>query len=447
MSIAASNFRPADLPKESGRFDLAIALGILAASRQVPGDQLDGYQFAGELSLTGTLRPVRGALAMAYGAARDQRLFVLPTASAGEAALVAGTRVLQAESLLEVCAHLAGRAQLSAPAPPELTCADTYPDLGEVRGQSHAKRALEVAAAGGHGLLMVGPPGSGKSMLAARFPGLLPPLTDEEALQAAALQSLGSGGFRVENWKRRAFRAPHHSASSAAIVGGGSNPRPGEISLAHHGVLFLDEFPEFDRRVLEALREPLETGRIAISRAARQVEFPASFQLVAAMNPCPCGYLGHFNARCRCTPDQVARYRTRISGPLLDRIDIQIEVPAVAVGELMQNASAANGARGATGGATGEARERVVQARARMLDRQGGANALLGTRDIDRHCVPDQSGVSLLQQAIGRLGLSARGYHRVLKVARTIADLAAARQVGAIHIAEAIQYRRMALTG
>jgi magnesium chelatase family protein len=439
------NLAPADLPKESGRFDLAIALGVLAASRQIPDAELDRYQFAGEMSLTGTLRPVRGALAMAYGAARDRRIFVLPSASAGEAALVRDTRVLQAESLLEVCAHLTGRQSLCSPGVPEFGTTDPCPELDDVRGQSQAKRALEVAAAGGHGLLMLGPPGTGKSMLAARLPGVLPPLTDEEALQSAVLQSLGSGGFRIEHWRRRPFRAPHHSASSVAIVGGGSNPRPGEISLAHLGVLFFDEFPEFDRRVLEALREPLETGRVAISRAARQVEYPASFQLVAAMNPCPCGYLGHFNGRCRCTPDQVARYRARISGPLLDRIDIQIEVPAVPVAELTRSGS--ESCTPAQAGTTAAVRARVMRARSRMIARQGHANAHLDTRGVERHCAPDPSGAGLLQQAISRLALSARAYHRVLKLARTIADLAAVEQIGAAHIAEAIQYRRMAVSG
>ncbi|TMH09771.1 MAG: ATP-binding protein, partial [Betaproteobacteria bacterium] len=322
------NLAPAELPKESGRFDLPIALGILAASHQLEGDGFSKYEFAGELSLTGELRPVRGALAMTWRAARDGRAFVLPSASAGEAALVGEASIYQAGSLLDVCAHLAGRQLLSRPAAQPIVIPPSYPDLAEVKGQAHTKRALEVAAAGGHSVLMVGPPGTGKSMLAARFAGLLPPMSGEEALESAALASLGSGGFCLENWKRRPFRAPHHSASSVALVGGGSDPRPGEISLAHNGVLFLDELPEFDRKVLEALREPLESGRVAISRAARQAEYPARFQLIGAMNPCPCGYLGHFSGKCRCTPDQVARYRHKLSGPLLDRIDIQIEVPA-----------------------------------------------------------------------------------------------------------------------
>src|SRR5712691_8493916 len=306
------NLAPAELPKESGRFDLPIALGILAASRQLEADGFSKYEFAGELSLTGELRPVRGALAMTWRAAQDGRAFVLPSASAGEAALVGGASIYQAGSLLDVCAHLAGRQPLSRPAAQPIVIPPNYPDLAEVKGQAQTKRALEVAAAGGHSVLMVGPPGTGKSMLAARFAGLLPPMSGEEALESAALASLGSGGFRLENWKQRPFRAPHHSASSVALVGGGSDPRPGEISLAHNGVLFLDELPEFNRRVLEALREPLESGRVAISRAARQAEYPARFQLIGAMNPCPCGYLGHFSGRCRCTPDQVARYRCRI---------------------------------------------------------------------------------------------------------------------------------------
>jgi len=308
-----------------------------------------------------------------------------------------------------------------------------HPDLVEVKGQLRAKRALEIAAAGGHSLIMVGPPGTGKSMLAERLPGILPPMTREEALAAAAVQSLGSAGFDIANWSRRPFRAPHHTASAVALVGGGSLPRPGEISMAQHGVLFLDELPEFGRQVLEVLREPLESGRISVSRAARQAEFPAEFQLVAAMNPCPCGYLGHRNGRCRCTPDQVARYRRRISGPLLDRIDLQIEVPEVPQEDLT---------RGAEGETSAAIRMRVAAARARQLKRQGRPNTGLSTREVDRHCAPDAHGATVLKQAISQLGLSARGYHRVLKVARTIADLAGARALNAAHVAEAIQYRR-----
>ena len=430
------NLAPADLPKESGRFDLPIALGILAASGQIPESALNEYEFAGELSLSGQLRPIRGTLAMVLAAGKTGRRFVLPAECADEAALVSEASILAANSLLEICAHLSGQGELATVESSPEACDPSRirNDLSEVRGQTQAKRALEIAAAGGHSLLLAGPPGSGKSMLASRLPGLLPPMTPAAALESAAVLSL-AGQFRPDRFAHPSYRSPHHSASAAALVGGGSVPRPGEISLAHEGVLFLDELPEFDRHVLEALREPLETGRIHISRAARQSTFPAHFQLVAAMNPCPCGYHGAAHGKCRCTPDQVARYRGKISGPLLDRIDLQVEVPALPP-EALQGA--------ADGESSANVRTRVCQARERQQARQGKPNAKLGVKEIERHCQPDAAGEALLKQAIQRLGLSARAYHRVLKVARTIADLAASESLRTEHIAEAVQYRRFA---
>jgi magnesium chelatase family protein len=429
------NLAPADLPKESGRFDLPIALGILAATGQIPSDKLAEYEYAGELALTGELRAIRGALAMTYRAVDSGRAFILPQANAAEAALVEGAAIYAAHTLLQVAAHLAGRELIPPYLSQPLTIPPRCPDMNQVKGQAQTKRALEIAAAGGHSVLMMGPPGTGKSMLAARFPGILPQMTQAEALQSAAVQSL-DGSFDVAKWKTRPYRAPHHTASGVALVGGGSNPRPGEISMALHGVLFLDELPEFDRSVLEVLREPMESGRITISRAARRADFPAQFQLIAAMNPCPCGYLGHYSGKCRCTPDQISRYRSRISGPLLDRIDIQVEVNAVPQDDLLGKAD---------GEASSTIQARVEIARQRQLTRQEKPNAQLSVTEIDQHCAPDAQGAALLQQAISRLGLSARAYHRVLKVARTIADLEGAQGIATHHIAEAVQYRRLNL--
>ncbi|RYU62006.1 ATP-dependent protease [Methylolobus aquaticus] len=435
------NMAPADIPKEGGRFDLAIALGILAASGQIRREALAAMECVGELSLSGELRPIVGALPVTVEARNAGRSLVLPCGNAAEASLVDGADIMPAAHLLQVCAQLNGQESIAfGTSVPEFEAPATIPpdppDFADVQGHFQAKRALEVAAVGRHNLLMAGPPGTGKSMLATRLPGILPPLSEAEALETAAIASVSELPFAPALWRTPPFRAPHHTASAPALVGGGSNPRPGEISLAHNGVLFLDELPEFDRKVLEVLREPMEAGTITISRAARRVDFPARFQLIAAMNPCPCGYLGDASGRCHCTADQVQRYRQRISGPLLDRIDMHIEVPRIGHA-MLRDASPDREEASAT------IRARVAAARQRALDRSGVPNAALTPQQIKRVCRLDAPGQNLLEQAIERLGLSHRAYHRILKVARTIADVAGSADILPPHIGEAISYRRL----
>lgn len=429
------NLAPADLPKEGGRFDLPIALAILAASEQISPTLLERFEFLGELALSGEIKRVNGAIPAALAAADEGRALILSLENSTEVALIEHGNHLTAGALIDVCSYLAGDASaLSPPAGepiPETT--DALPDLQDIIGQEQAKRALEIAAAGGHNLLLLGPPGTGKTMLATRLNALLPPLSDREALESAAIGSLAHTPQNAKNWRKRPFRAPHHSASMAALVGGGSVPRPGEISLAHNGVLFLDELPEFERKVLDALREPLESGEIIISRANAKIVFPARVQLIAAMNPSPTGH--YQGIQSRSNPQQVMRYLNRLSGPFLDRFDLSIEVPLLPQGVLSQNR--------AKGESSDDVRKRVFKARERQIRRGSKINAHLNSKEVENFCTLEKEHALFLEQALAKLGLSVRGWHRILKVSRTIADLAESESIKREHIAEALSYRSM----
>jgi len=432
------NLAPADLPKEGGRLDLPIALSILAASGQIPQHELANYEFLGELSLGGELRQIKGALPAALACQKNQRTLCIPEQNKQEAALISNANIISCSHLLAICSHLSGQQALPIinHSNTVSTHENTSLNFADVHGQQYSKRALEIAAVGRHSLLMLGPPGTGKSMLASRLPSIMPLLSEQEALETASVYSISQHTIDINNWRTPPFRSPHHTASAVALVGGGSHPKPGEVSLAHNGILFLDELPEFERKVLEVLREPLENGQIAISRANHQTEFPARFQLICAMNPCPCGYLGDSSQRCQCSATQIIRYKNKISGPLLDRIDMHIEVPRIASSTLR---------KGSEGGeeSSETISQRVQTSQARSIQRQGSTNNILSTSQIKQYCTLSDDDHALLEHAIEKLGLSHRAYHRILKVARTIADMAGEKNIRQAHLTEALSYRRL----
>lgn len=431
------NLAPADLPKTGGRFDLPIAIGILIASGQLPGAKVSAYEMIGELALDGHLRKVSGVLPTSLACGNDSHQLIVPSDNANEAGLAENTCAWHADHLLGVCQHLVAKGDMGQCPHNARIAKHTiyYPDLSDVKGQARAKRALEIAASGGHSLLFIGPPGTGKSMLASRLPGILPDLNLDEALETAAVQSVTQGEFDQISWLKRPFRSPHHSASSVALVGGGSHPKPGEISLAHNGILFLDELTEFSRAALEQLREPLETGEIHIARANQSVRYPASFQLVTACNPCPCGYLGDGTDRCCCGANKVEQYRAKLSGPMLDRIDLHVHLPRISVSELRRDSSAIE--------PTEFVRQRVCEVRDVQYTRQAELNSKLAGAMIEKHCGLEEGIHQFLEIACERLHLSARAYHRIIRLARTIADMAGSHSIQQAHIAEAIGYRSL----